>query len=440
MHLCKDATLHWCKLSLSPVANLRLICHRFKILSRPSKVPVLSPQEAERQRSRLIEACGQFPEFLPGAHRLVLGSFGALGNPSSFHHPEVRRCRLRCMQSAIDLFRCYLQRIDSRRGQKLELLWDRLCWRKRGDKLGYETAHRDISKHKLEQDEVFGGWLNLDPSSQYFHCVPGSHCEALQPGRSGFCREASSSVEVRRMQRVEVPCGHMVVFYQHILHEVPRQVITVDSLRLFVGWRLTSSLASLQDLASEASAAVPDTDEVICLQAVPLLPSGQSPPMYGLNHASFWPKRLEAWCERSIHHACKSWAKRGGTLVHLVPRHLSSLAALGMPLYPAYSEEERGIMWPKDFWTLEGRRLFLTDTFAASPEVGVSDCDKHINKSAVVPLRPPPTIPVQARIKRRRLRLLRDEEIFGTQSHGTWTSHEHCYDCVTSRPVARDLN
>ncbi|CAE8585717.1 unnamed protein product [Polarella glacialis] len=59
------------------------------------------------------------------------------------------------------------------------MLWDRVCWRKRGDHISQETAHRDVSKYKLEGDEVFGGWLNLDPRPQFFHCVPASHAESL---------------------------------------------------------------------------------------------------------------------------------------------------------------------------------------------------------------------------------------------------------------------
>ncbi|CAE8593686.1 unnamed protein product [Polarella glacialis] len=58
------------------------------------------------------------------------------------------------------------------------MLWDRVCWRKRGDHISQETAHRDVSKYKLEGDEVFGGWLNLDPRPQFFHCVPASHAES----------------------------------------------------------------------------------------------------------------------------------------------------------------------------------------------------------------------------------------------------------------------
>jgi hypothetical protein len=32
-----------------------------------------------------------------------------------------------------------------------------------GDKMSGETAHRDVARFKLPEDEIFGGWLNLEP-------------------------------------------------------------------------------------------------------------------------------------------------------------------------------------------------------------------------------------------------------------------------------------
>merc|ERR1719350_1222932 len=111
------------------------------------------------------------------------------------------------------------------------MLWDRLCWRREGDKISEETAHRDISAFALPQDEIFGGWLNLDVRPQYFHCVPGSQWEAGGDAR-GFVREAEGDAQ-ERMRRVEVPPGHLVVFYQQLLHTVPKGEVPEDSYRLF---------------------------------------------------------------------------------------------------------------------------------------------------------------------------------------------------------------
>ncbi|CAE7563522.1 unnamed protein product [Symbiodinium natans] len=291
-------------------------------------------------RRQLRAAMASFPEFQKGADRLVLGSFGALGNPASFHHPCVRRCRWRCFEAALGVFRNYVQRFAESESWRLELLWDRLCVRKQGDKMSRETVHRDIAKYKLDSDKIFGGWLNLDCRAQFFHCVPRSHRQNHH-GRHGFCREERGN---QKMHRVEVEPGGLVVFYQDILHEVPRETVAEDSFRLFVGWRLTQSDRSLQDLAATADPGIPDTDAIFDTQGVPLLPSGQKPPMYAKNHLLFWRKGLVAWSDQSVRDSCKQQTKCGGLKVLLAPRWFGSLQSLGLPLYNEYTDEEKSIM------------------------------------------------------------------------------------------------
>lgn len=154
-----------------------------------------------------------------------------------------------------------------------------------------------------------------------------------------------------------MPPGHMVVFYQRILHEIPRQSLRRDSFRLFVGWRLTNDARSLQDIAAKTG--VPDTEAVIESQAVPLLPSGQTPPMYSRIHLVYWLPKIMQWSDSSVRDICKVHTKIGGQKMHVVPRYMSSLEHLGIPLYRPYSHEERSIMWPDNTWTLEGKHLSL---------------------------------------------------------------------------------
>jgi hypothetical protein len=45
-------------------------------------------------RDEFWKTVKEFPEFLPNADTFILGAFGALGNPSSFHNPFVRKTRL----------------------------------------------------------------------------------------------------------------------------------------------------------------------------------------------------------------------------------------------------------------------------------------------------------------------------------------------------------
>eukprot|EP00435_Cladocopium_sp_Y103_P013427 s2873_g3.t1 len=335
-------------------------------------LPVLG-ELRRRLRCELREACRDLPEFKPGARRLALGSFGALGTPSSFHLPVLRECRLRCMASAISLFGSHLAekvsdvaencppRLSNRR---LEMLWDRLCIRHRGDKITGETTHRDVARFKLPEDDIFGGWLNLDAQSQYFHCVPGSHRDA-KCSKVGFCREPSKPSSMRR---VEVPAGHLVIFFQEILHEVPRQSCKcATSVRLFVGWRLTRSTLSLQDLAAKKKPGVPTTATLVATQGVPLLPSGQQPPMYARNHFSFWRKGLIAWSEQSIRESCLELKDCGAGERWLVPRFLTSLQELGLPLYAKYTEEETSILKPAEEWTIFGKRFRLWPEFDFVP-------------------------------------------------------------------------
>ncbi|CAE7246925.1 unnamed protein product, partial [Symbiodinium pilosum] len=213
-----------------------------------------------------------------------------------------------------------------------------------------------------DSDEIFGGWLNLDSRPQFFHCIPGSHRQRPAHNRRGFCRQKCTLEE---MCRVEVSPGHVVIFYQDILHKVCRETIVEDSLRLFIGWRLTQSDLSLQDLASKAKPGVPDTDSIFDTQAVPLLPSGQHPPMYAKNHLLFWREELMAWSRQSVRDGCKELTKCGNCMVLLAPRRFSSLKCMGLPMYEEYSEEEKSIMKPAAAWTLSGRRVRLASVAAA---------------------------------------------------------------------------
>eukprot|EP00913_Durusdinium_trenchii_P016280 g15299.t1 len=210
--------------------------------------------------------------------------------------------------------------------------------------------------------------------------MPGSHRDALS-GKSGFCREKPKQTSV--MQRIEIPPGHLVIFYQQILHEVQRQTCPRRSLRLFVGWRLTRSTLSLQDLAAKTQPGVVTTGVLVKTQGVPLLPSGQQPPMYAKNHLNFWREGLITWLTRC-----------GPTELRLVPRFFPSLEALGLPLYANYTEEELNIMSlgaagieldselrrPAEEWRIFGKHYRLWPDFepvSLRPFMEAGSTDKH---------------------------------------------------------------
>lgn len=122
-------------------------------------------------------------------------------------------------------------------------------------------------------------------------------------------------------------------------------------------WRLTRSTLSLQDLATKKKPGVPTTAMLVATQGVPLLPSGQEPPMYARNHFNFWRKGLIAWSEQSIRESCLELKVCGGCERWLVPRFLKSLQELGLPLYAKYTDEELSIMKPAEEWTIFGKRF-----------------------------------------------------------------------------------
>lgn len=304
--------------------------------------------------AHLFRCMDEFPEYaVKGRHtQRVLGGFGALGNPSSFHHPFVRKLRRDIKKRIADrLFRPYARhRYGEQRAQtvRLEKLFDRLCVRNKtlfGSVSG-ELWHRDTYDAKkglrplprtlpsstgdddaAEEDLLFGGWLNLDvQTTQVFLGLLGSHHHPLgemptqQAGFAPIARSAHATLDAQlkaqatqdagerlrfdaRTGGILVPPGHAIVFRHAIVHKVaappPPSRLQMDeaqltSLRLFCAYRLTT----------ESSPLFANTLDVMRSGAVPHLPSGQIPPMFSQNHYTFFasPKtdKYRTWAERTF--------------------------------------------------------------------------------------------------------------------------------------------
>ena len=252
-------------------------------------VPSFDEVTRRHWNARLFAAMDDFPEYARkgrGTQR-VLGGFGALGNPSSFHHPEVRVFRrMRKKLVFRPLLAAYASlafrdEAEVRRALRLESLFDRLCVRCEDFKRpGEEVWHRDIYgakqynlrplPHSLPngaQDLLFGGWTNLDHRAQHFMGLLGTHAEADTSGKAGFAEFSKAEVEhfgfVERLQRqagrayghtvrtdargyVVVPPGHTLIFQQQVIHSVvsgPQP--ETPALRVFHGIRLTGETAPL---------------------------------------------------------------------------------------------------------------------------------------------------------------------------------------------------
>lgn len=96
-------------------------------------------------REALLDEAREFPEFLNGVDKYVMGGFAALGNPSSYHNPTVRIYREWAQAIVVDsLFRDVVARMPRGLGEwKLEQKPERMTIRLPGEKPSAETLHRD---------------------------------------------------------------------------------------------------------------------------------------------------------------------------------------------------------------------------------------------------------------------------------------------------------
>lgn len=271
----------------------------------------------------------------------VLGAFSALGNPSSFHSPFLRETREKVMAELM------LKRVLPMRGRNLEQLFDRILFRRKGQYIEGESLHRDSASKALPDDDIFGGWLNMGDMDQHLSCVPGTHI-GVPNSQNGY--DTLSLEEVKRYKpqlvKVTVPAGHLLVFYEKMVHEVASIVADEDVRRIFFGWRITSSQDPLFGF--------PLLKRWCEEQAVPLLKSGQKCYMFPSCYFNFprnYPK-LQTWSENTFvsslvkNQTVKSTkSKHYGLKYKSVDRVLPSLEEMDMK-YSAYEEEEVAIFMP----------------------------------------------------------------------------------------------
>jgi hypothetical protein len=321
-------------------------------------------------RREFQETLLSFPEFkfhpslsqLSKSNRYVLGGFSALGNPSSFHNPFVRKLREWCMFVLVkQLFTPLLRKYHNEsRDWRLEHIVDRMMARPPKEKPSKESWHRDEAPLAQAEDITFGGWINLDKEAQYFSCVPGTHKHIRK--QSGFGKIEQKTAEKYNDQRhkVMIPPGGIIVFYEHIVHEVVGNSLSYPSIRLFLGWRLTKSETPM----------INGLETLLNNQAVMPLKSNQYPPTYAKLHWTNWRDQLQTWSKLMMQPACveskrvESGKDKGKSYV-VVHREMRSLSEYGFPLYPAYNKFERNILQPHK-------------TFQLTP-VGKSHIRQHVS-------------------------------------------------------------
>ena len=292
----------------------------------------------------------EFKQSPPNA--LSLGGFGAMGTPSSFHHPEIRKARYSAYQQLVELFHMVHP------GKNLQMLFDRFSQRRTGTSLTAESWHRDVGPFP-HGDVVYGGWVNLDVAGsapQSFSCIPGDVIQDDDSCKSGFTRFDPKNKELmlalRSKRRVyTVPPSHAIIFNQTIAHEILKALCTHDSYRLYIGWRITPDHVPFYDRLHDAfvkakrkRASVPlPLAEIIQRQACPPLPSGQMPPMYAQLHMSYPQNR-----KRHLEPFSAQFHDQYIDPTHgsVVKRFFPPLQEAGLEPFAPYSEMDISILVP----------------------------------------------------------------------------------------------
>lgn len=323
-------------------------------------IPVYWMTEKNRKevRKEMLETMNKFPEYIHNKRRVyVMGGFSALCNPSSFHNKFVRKMRMYAMSELVPFFSEYIKKIGGN-GWKLEQVIDRMLYRPKGISATAESWHRDEAALALEDDRIFGGWWNFDDYDQYLSCVPGTH-KGIR-GHTGFA-PIRNKEEIKEYNKnkiaLRIPPGHIMIFYEHLVHEVLAKKSKQDMHRLFLGWRVTRSKESLYPIESRL------TD-----QAVMPLKSNQIPPMYATLHWTNWRNKILEFSEgfrlECIESKRVKNGKDKGKTYDIVHRHMWSLKDYGFDMYPTYRKEEISMYKPNTQWKLishigtKGRKKF----------------------------------------------------------------------------------
>lgn len=289
-------------------------------------VVVPAPPGSESLRVEILQEVRNLPEFSVSTtpQDISLGGFCALGLPSTFHLPSVRKAR--------QLAHPYVRDILKQDGFLFEQLPDRLLVRPPGRKVAYESWHRDESKFALESDQIFGGWWNFDSCDQYFSCVPGTHTEVR--GHGGFAKIGDTSNYEKNKKKIVIPAGHIIIFYEHIVHEVLPSTAKDTLVRLFLGWRLTHSRESLTDT------------RILRDQGVVQIKSGQIPQIYSSYHLTKRNLPILLRFAEKFREECKEKKTIREVTYNIPHQKMRSLREYGLPLYPDYTEDELRMFLP----------------------------------------------------------------------------------------------
>ena len=296
----------------------------------------------------------------------AMDSFGALGDPYSFHMP-IRKIIDAALHRWIDANLknyCFRDRFFLHR--------DRAMVRPRGTTISGESWHTDNPPSVLaimttdengqrtveshEDDITLGGWVSLSGANA-FRCCPKTHELRRKKDLNGFVpfTKEESDRFTQESVTISVPPGHAILFYQNIVHCINPGRVSVRTTRTFVGVSFTNA---------ERTGFYRDLSRRLHNFSAMQLPSGQEPFMYEAMHLVFWRERIESYSSNFIDAVCETYvpsAKKKRRYnedepIDMRPRRfirkqLGDLTAYVPPekLPPPYTPEERAMFFPSLF-------------------------------------------------------------------------------------------
>ena len=265
----------------------------------------------------------------------VLGAFGALANPSSQHHPEARKLRTAVYSHMCPLFATVYA------GKYVELIPDRFSIRNQDQPITAESWHQDCSAEIGPNDVIYGGYVNLDErQTQYFSCIPGSHVEPpIAGGFSKMSKENAKAYNARR-EVIAVPPRCAMIFNEKTVHEIAkRKIKEAKSYRQYFKWRISETPVST--LGEEKLRSCILDQAPFPMHAIGKTPN---PPMYGKMHIIHWGDRIEEFSE-NVHEEFLCEPNKKGQI--FVERFMKSLCESGIEPFPAYTEAESSMLFPR---------------------------------------------------------------------------------------------
>jgi len=325
-------------------------------------IPIYDEQTLVAKRHAFVKALTTMPEFKDGKamyennRPFVLGAFSALGNPASFHNHMVRNTRIDCHRKAkAAVFYDFLR---ANKALHLEQTIDRMLYRPKGVTVGGESKHRDESKYAQPDDLVFGGWVNFDSFEHTLHACPGSHMDEEAIGSTkGFNKIPTNSGHT--ISKIAVPPGHLLIFYERMVHEVANVKAKQNMHRLFIGFRLTTSNEALHQDGTLGLCR-----DLSTMNTMPIK-SGQISWMWTPNHWTFHRrliKKISQDVKDEVLEELK--VKSTGETFAAIPRHMKSLKDYNMmDTYEKYDPKEvamhiphRALQWPSQVGSKKRKR------------------------------------------------------------------------------------